>query len=127
MAGQGRGGERYTDNIGDAAATGEDAQLPGIGIIRLEQKESWYNPRGKPLPREPYFNKGFHLALKLATGVAVDLANTLIQSDQSKNLGSDLERHLKTARDLQNHNSDASRTVGIVGDSASGTLWTLLL
>jgi len=114
--------ETYTYNDGDFKACNEGAQtLPNIESLNLEQgQSSGYDVGKEPLPREPYFNQGFQTALKLATGVASDLVKTMTRCNQSQIATPDLNKHLKTAQVLQDYSCAASRTIGIVGDTASG-------
>ncbi len=112
----------HTNNDGDFEVCNEGAQtLPDIESLNLEQgRSSRYDVGGEPLPREPYFNKGFQKALKLATGVASDLVKSMTRCSQSQIANSELSKHLMTARVLQDYSCAASRTVGIVGDMSSG-------
>jgi hypothetical protein len=93
---------------------------PNLESLSLDQDRSGYDTRKEPLPREPYFNKGFQTALKLGTGVASDLVENLTNCVQAKITGSDLNKHKGTATSLQDYRSTATRTIGIVGDSAAG-------
>jgi len=95
-------------------------ELPNLKSLSLDQDRSGYDAKKEPLPREPYFNKGFQTALKLGTGVASDLVENLTTCVQAKITGSDLNKHKGTAISLQDYRSTATRTIGIVGDSAAG-------
>jgi len=113
--------ETVTNSNGPIETNDEDVQkLPDIESLSLDQDRSEYDTRKELLPREPYFNKGFQTALKLGTVVASDLAKSLTHCVQATITGSDLNRLRVTATSLQDYRSTATRTIGIVGDSAAG-------
>lgn len=71
-------------------------------------------------PSEPYFDPAFQEALKKGTQLAGSIAETLGRSGLAHTVGSDLHKIYSTAKDLEGFQSPATRTIGIVGDSAAG-------
>lgn len=94
----------------------------GLGSLNLGPDESDYDVREEPLPREPYFNRGFQRALKLATATASDLHSSITSHGRSHESLPELYKQLETSKRLGTYASNASRTIGIIGDSASGKL-----
>lgn len=109
------------DGLSEHMSPTKTSDLPSIGRLILDKDDDPYDIREEPLPDEPYFDHNFQLALKSATDLAGKIRETLGRCTLAENLASDLSRLLATARKLEHHDSPESRTIGIIGDSASGS------
>lgn len=98
----------------------QDQVIPDLGRLGLEDDAFEYSVRDEPLPDEPFFNPVFQRALRSATSLAKSLSERLDHCALAHQSESDLYRLRKTAQELQRFEIPASRTIAIVGDSATG-------
>lgn len=80
----------------------------------------FYDVKDEVPPSEPYFNSAFQEALKKGLRLAGKVAACLQQCDLTQKVDSDLHKLYRTAMELESFESPATRTIGIVGDSATG-------
>ena len=81
---------------------------------------SAYDVKDEIPPSEPYFDAAFQAALKKGLRLAGRIAACLQQCDLAQKVDSDLHKLYRTATELESFESPATRTIGIVGDSATG-------
>lgn len=79
-----------------------------------------YDVKDEIPPPEPYFDPAFQKALKKGLQLAGKIAACLQRCDLSHQVDSDLHKLYRTSRELESFESPATRTIGIVGDSATG-------
>lgn len=79
-----------------------------------------YDVKDEIPPRGPYFDPAFQEALKKGLQLAGKIATRLQQCGLAHKVDSDLYKLYRTARELESFESPATRTIGIVGDSATG-------
>lgn len=80
----------------------------------------FYDVKDETPPSEPYFDPVFQEALKKGVGLAGKIAARLEQCELAHKVDSDLYKLRRSARELESFESPATRTIGIVGDSATG-------
>lgn len=80
----------------------------------------FYDVKDEIPPSEPYFDSAFQEALKKGLRLAGKIAPCLQQCDLALKADSDLHKLYRTARELESFESPATRTIGVVGDSATG-------
>lgn len=82
-----------------------------------------YDVKDEIPPQEPYFDPAFQEALKKGLKLAGKIAACLQKCDLAHKVDSDLHKLYRTARELESFESPATRTIGIVGDSATGNAY----
>ena len=95
---------------------------PSLGQLSLRTKSIRDDFRDEPLPLMPYFDKGFQKALKAAASLPVTITDQLSRCALVHNPRSDLYKLYESAKVLQDFENPASRSIGIVGDSATGSI-----
>lgn len=91
-----------------------------LDVASQSGEEVSYDVKDEIPPREPYFDPAFQKALKNGLQLAGKIAACLQQCDLAHKVDSDLNKLYRTARQLESFESPATRTIGIVGDSATG-------
>ena len=74
----------------------------------------------EPLPPGPFSDRDYQNALKSAKALTEDIFTNLSQCDWSARPGTQLHKIKQRAETLNKVDNPASRTIGIVGDSAAG-------
>jgi hypothetical protein len=92
--------------------------------MRLEDSEA-SRPSRRPthdevLPCEPYYNTGFQISLRDGVDLAKAVVQCLEKSSEAQKEDTALNGILKSAQELSHYDAPATRTIGIVGDSAAG-------
>jgi hypothetical protein len=72
------------------------------------------------LPLEPYYNKGFQISLRDGVEIAKAAVKCLENSTEARKPDSGLGGILQSALELSHFDAPATRTIGVVGDSAAG-------
>ncbi|KAI9879730.1 MAG: hypothetical protein M1830_007515 [Pleopsidium flavum] len=85
-----------------------------------DQDRAFYDVKDEKPPSEPYFDPAFQEALKKGVGLAGKIAARLEQCELAHKVDSDLYKLYRSARELESFESPATRTIGLVGDSATG-------
>ena len=104
----------------NALSTSSEDGAPDIGRLDLHDRRTPYSVREESLPKEPFFDPAFQNALKAGISLAKRVSDDLAHCGIAHKPGSNLNKIWKTAQDLAEFKSPATRTIGIVGDSAAG-------
>lgn len=105
------------------ASSGDAVDLPDLGALSLESEEAQfvpYNVDAEALPPNPCFDRDYQQALMKAKRLAGDVCNHLSQCGVASRVDTQLYKIKQRALQLNRFDSPASRTIGVVGDSAAG-------
>lgn len=86
-----------------------------------------YDVNDKTLPPLPFSDRNYQNALRSGITLARETFDCLNQCEVPNKTNTQLYKIRQRAETLQNFDCPASRTVGIVGDSAAGTCHLLSL
>lgn len=119
------GSEMNSDRPSEVASCEDQlVDLPDFGALSLGDEEAHfvpYNVDAEALPPNPCFDRDYQQALRTAKTLAGNVHNELSQCEMANGAGTQLHRITQRAAQLSRFDSPASRTIGIVGDSAAGT------
>ena len=96
-------------------ATEEDFNIPDF-----EDEPMLYEVLDEPLPPGPFSDRDYQNALKSAKALTGDILQKLSRCEWSARPGTQLYKIKQRAEALNKLDNPASRTIGIVGDSAAG-------
>ena len=99
--------ETAVDEPNDSSTEGEDEPIV-------------YPVLDEPLPPGPFSDRDYQNALKSAKALTGDIFTNLSHCDWSARPGTQLHKIKQRAETLHKVDNPASRTIGIVGDSAAG-------
>lgn len=100
--------------------TEENFDIPGFGDLILQDEPIVYEVLDEPLPPGPFSDRDYQNALKSAKALTGDIFQKLSLCEQSARPGTQLYKIKQRAGTLNKLDNPASRTIGIVGDSAAG-------
>lgn len=101
-------------------ATEEDFNIPGFEDLSIRDEPILYEVLDEPLPPGPFSDRDYQNALKSAKALTGDIFQKLSQCEWSARPGTQLYNIKQRAEALNKLDNPASRTIGIVGDSAAG-------
>lgn len=101
----------YTDSKGFTASL-EELDL-GIDFLP-------YNVDAEPLPEGPFADRDYQDAVKAGKHLAKNVADHLGTCTTAPQVSTQLYEIQKRAKELQRFDSPATRTIGLIGDSAAG-------
>jgi len=106
------------------ASDSRAGDVPNLEALSLDNDEAHfvpYNVDAEALPSNPCFDRNYQQALKRAKALAGDVYSHLSQCEVANRVDTQLYKMKQRASQLNRFDSPASRTIGIVGDSAAGT------
>lgn len=98
----------------------ETSNIPGLEDLSIEDEPVVYEVLDEPLPPGPFSDRDYQNALKSAKALAGDIFHELSLCERSARPGTQLYKIKQRAEALNKLDNPASRTIGIVGDSAAG-------
>lgn len=108
------------DDEPNGPATGGEFDIPGFEDLSLQENPILYEVLDEPLPPGPFSDRDYQNALKAAKTLTEDIFTNLSHCDWPARPGTQLNKIKQRAQALNRLDSPASRTIGIVGDSAAG-------
>lgn len=104
----------------NSPATREGFDIPGFGDLSIQDEPMIYEVLDEPLPPGPFPDPDYQKALKSAKTLTRDIFQSLSHCKRSARPGTQLHKIKQRAEALYKSDNPASRTIGIVGDSAAG-------
>ncbi len=94
--------------------------IPSIEELDLGNEFLPYNVGAEPLPPGPFADRDYQNAVKAGKDLARNVADHLRLSETASQASTQLYKIQKRAEELQRFDSPATRTIGLIGDSAAG-------
>ena len=101
-------------------ATEEEISISGLEDFSIQDEPIVYPVLDEPLPPGPFSDRDYQNALKSAKALTGDIFQKLSDCEWSARPGTQLYKIKQRAEALNKLDNPASRTIGIVGDSAAG-------
>ena len=101
--------------------TEEEEEPPSMEQLKAQNPPLPYNVNDEPLPPLPFSDRNYQNALRSGITLARETFDCLNQCEVANKANTQLYKIRQRAETLQNFDCPASRTIGIVGDSAAGT------
>ena len=112
--------EQSQQSEASAKGLSNSFQRLDVDASLVSENKVFYDVKDEIPPSEPYFDPAFQESLKKGVRLAGKIATCLQQCDLAQKVDSDLHKLYRTARELESFESPARRTIGVVGDSATG-------
>ncbi len=94
--------------------------IPSLEELDLGNDFLPYNVEAEPLPPGPFADRDYQNAVKAGKDLARNVADHLRLCKTASQASTQLYKIQKRAEELQRFDSPASRTIGLIGDSAAG-------
>ena len=101
-------------------ATEEDFDIAGFEDLSIQDEPILYQVLDEPLPLGPFSDRDYQNALKSAKALTGNIFQKVNLCEWSARPGTQLYKIKQRAEALNKLDNPASRTIGIVGDSAAG-------
>ena len=94
--------------------------IPSLEELDLSNDFLPYNVKAEPLPPGPFADRDYQNAVKAGKDLARNVADHLRLCETASQTSTQLYKIRKRAEELQRFDSPATRTIGLIGDSAAG-------
>ena len=111
------------DALSSSITTGNldsESLIPSLEELDLVNDFLPYNVEAEPLPPGPFADRDYQNAVKVGKNLARKVADHLRPCETASQASTQLYRIQKRAEELQRFDSPATRTIGLIGDSAAG-------
>ena len=97
-----------------------ESLIPSLEELDLGNDFLPYNVEAEPLPPGPFADRDYQNAVKAGKDLARNVADHLRLCETASQASTQLYKIQKRAEELQRFDSPATRTIGLIGDSAAG-------
>jgi hypothetical protein len=98
----------------------EEEEPPSMEQLKTQNAPLPYDVNDEALPPLPFSDRNYQNALRVGIRLAREIFDCLTQCEVANKSDTQLYKIKQKAELLQNFDCPASRTIGIVGDSAAG-------
>ena len=113
-------GKEALSSVMTAGYADSDGSIPRLEDLDLDTDFLPYNVEAEPLPEGPFANRDYQNAVKAGKHLAKNVADHLRKCTTAPQVSTQLYKIQKRAKELQRFDSPATRTIGLLGDSAAG-------
>ena len=113
-------GKEALSSVMTAGYADPDGFVPSLEELDLGTDFLPYNVEAEPLPEGPFADRDYQNAVKAGKHLAKNVADHLRTCTTAPQRSTQLYKIQKRAKELQRFDSPATRTIGLIGDSAAG-------